>query len=350
MLANFLDNIQKYLFFWITGAVVLGLVQVKFFGGYSFTPLICLLAALIMIYPSLIPLPFEKLKEALKKYKIISISILLNFILAPTIAFIIGYFFLSDEPVLWLGLILLSLLPGGGMVTTWVLKSRADMPLAVGIIFFNLMAAILISPFVLSFALAELSGSILVSSGSQLCALREVSSGAVSCGLGSGAVTPIKIIPPVFFIIIVPLTLAWLTQRIIKVKKGDEYFEKNKKIFGDFGNLGLIIILFILTSLKNNIILFSETRLILKSLLALILFYFINLAAVLVLYKKIFKTTEGKSLVWGSYLRYITLALGLAVSLIYGNADLAGIIVIVVLSYFVQIPISFWLAGYFKNN
>lgn len=350
MFIKFLDNIQKYLFFWIAGAIVLGLAQVKFWGGYSFTPFVCLLAALIMIYPSLVPLSFERLGGALKKYKIIIASVLLNFVLAPFLAVIIGYFFLSDEPVLWLGLILLSLLPGGGMVTTWALKSKADMPLTVGIVFFNLLIAILAAPFALSFALNKLDSAIFLSDNNTVCALNEVGSGIVSCGLGNSGITPAKIVLPVFFIVLVPLALAYFTQKIIKIKKGQEYFEKTKKFFGEFGNLGLILVLFILMSLKENMILFSEKELILKSLFVLVLFYSGNLMAVIFLYKNIFKGPEGKALVWGSYLRYITLALGLSVSLIYGNRNLTGLVIIIVFSYFIQIPASFWLAKYFKNN
>jgi arsenite transporter len=349
MWIKFLDNIQKYLFFWVTGAIVLGLLQVLVFGGNPFNPLICLLAALIMIYPSLVPLSFDKLKGAIKRYDIILISILLNFVLAPFLAIVIGYLFLSQDPLLWLGLILLSLLPGGGMVTTWALKSKADMPTTVGIIFFNLLLAILITPFAMSFALNKLTGEFLQKTEEATCALSEVSSGVASCGLGGG-VTPIKIALPVFAIVVIPLILAYFTQKILKKKKGEEWLNKKKRFFGEFSNLGLVIILFVLMSLESNLILFSEPQLIIRSLMALVLFYFITLAISLFLYKNFFNNTDGKALVWGSYLRYITLALGLGISLIYGNSNLGGMIIIIVLSYFIQIPISFWLVKFLKNN
>jgi arsenite transporter len=350
MWLKFLDNIQRYLFFWVIGAITLGLLQVLYFGGYPFSPLICLLAALVMIYPSLVPLSFGNLKQAVKKYNIIIISVFLNFVLAPLLAVLIGYIFLQNYPILWLGLILLSLLPGGGMVTTWALKSRANMSTTVGIIFFNFLAAILIAPFVLSFAFNKLGTNVLSYSKEEACGLSEASSGVVSCGLGGDGVTPIKIALPVFFIVVVPLALAYFTQKTIKAKKGSEYFEKNKRFFGEFSNLGLIVVLFILMSLENNSILFSEPQLIFKSLIALVLFYFMTLVMPLFLYKKFFNNSDGKALIWGSYLRYITLALGLGISLIYGNNNLSGMVIIIVLSYFIQIPVSFWLTNYLKNN
>jgi arsenite transporter len=349
MWLKFLDNIQKYLFFWVTGAIILGLLQVLVFGGYPFDPLICLFAALIMIYPSLVPLSFDKLKGAIKRYDIILISVLLNFVLAPLLAVIIGYLFLSQEPLLWLGLILLSLLPGGGMVTTWALKSKADMPTTVGIIFFNLLLAILITPFAMSFALNKLTGEFLQKTEEATCALSEVSSGVASCGL-SGGVTPIKIALPVFAIVVIPLILAYFTQKILKKKKGEEWLNKKKRFFGEFSNLGLVIILFVLMSLENNSVLFEDMGLIFKSFISLMIFYLITLFVSLFVYKKFFNNSVGKSLVWGSYLRYITLALGLSIALIIGDSNLSGMIIIIALSYFVQIPISFWLNKYFKNN
>ena len=77
MWLKFLDNIQRYLFFWVIGAITLGLLQVLYFGGYPFSPLICLLAALVMIYPSLVPLSFGNLKQAVKKYNIYNNKIIL---------------------------------------------------------------------------------------------------------------------------------------------------------------------------------------------------------------------------------------------------------------------------------
>ena len=350
MWIKLLDNIQKYLFFWITGAIMLGLLQVLFFGGIPFSPSICLLAALIMIYPSLVPLSFNKIKNIFKKYNIILASILLNFVLSPFLAVLFGYIFLQNYPALWLGLILLSLLPGGGMVTTWALKSKADMPTTVSIVFINLLLAILITPFALSFAFNRLGASVFDVVKEKSCGLSEASSGVVSCGLGGGGVSPLKIALPIFFIIVVPLILAYFTQKIIKKKRGNEYFEKKKIFFGEFSNFGLIIVLFILMSLESNSILFAEPQLVFKSLIALFFFYLVNLFAVLFLYKKFFNTADGRALAWGGYLRYITLALGLGISLIYGNSNLAEMIIIIVLSYFIQIPISFWLASYFNKN
>jgi ACR3 family arsenite efflux pump ArsB len=352
-----LNNIQKNLFWWILGSIITGLLVVKFFGGLTFSPLICLIAALIMIYPSLVPLDFSKTKQSLKQFKIIFLSFVINFILSPALAITLGYLFLPENPDLWIGLILLSILPGGGMVTTWALKSKADMPTTIGIIIFNLLAAILIVPWIISMAIGNLDvsleeqfqQSLLMSTENETCLVETATQGMTSCSM-DGAISPLKIALPVFFIVIIPLIMAFFTQKIIIKRKGQEYFQKIKSNFGQFSNLGLIIVLFLLMSLKNNIIIFEQPIIIIKLILPLTIYYGIILLVVIFIYQKFFKNNIGKAFVWGSYLRYITLALGLGISLIFQDERLAMLTIPIALSYFIQIPSSFWLAKYLKNN
>jgi ACR3 family arsenite efflux pump ArsB len=347
-----LDNIQKYLLWWIFGAVALGLLNVKLFGGMGFSSAICLLAAGIMIYPSLVPLDFEKLRYVHKNSGIIGVSLLLNFIVTPLVALLLGHFFLREYPALWVGLMLISLLPGGGMATTWALKSRADMPTVIGIIFTNLIAAVFIVPPALSYILNAFSQSRsavvsdLAAGGS--CAVGQVSGGVLSCA-SAGSISPMKIIVPIVFIVVVPLIMAYATQRTIMKKKGGTYFEKVKPFFSKFSNFGMVVVLLVLMSLRSNEVVFAHPEMILVSAVPLALFYLIQFAVIIATYKRFYANKKGRSLVWGSYLRYITLALGLVTSLIYADPSLGVIVVIVILSYFIQIPTSFLIARYLDS-
>ena len=348
-----LDSIQKKLLWWIFAVVALGLLSVKFFGGIGFSPLICLLAAFIMIYPSLVPLDFEKLKDVHKNLNIILVSLFLNFIVAPLLALFLGYVFLQNYPALWVGIILVSLLPGGGMATTWALKSKADMPTVVGIIFSNLIAAIFVVPAALSLILNKFSQSQLLAQAAlektASCAVGEATGGVLSC-VSAGPISPLKIAVPIVFIVVVPLVLAYVTQRLILKKKGGEYFEKAKPFFSKFSNLGMVVILLILMSLKSNEVIFAKPEMILASALPLAQFYLIQFLIVIAMYNEFYANEKGKSMVWGSYLRYITLALGLATSLIYANQALSPVIVIIILAYFIQLPSSFLIAKYFEKK
>ncbi|HBP00660.1 MAG: Arsenical-resistance protein [Candidatus Moranbacteria bacterium GW2011_GWE1_49_15] len=345
-----LDNIQKYLLWWIFGAVALGLSAVKFFGGYGFSPLICLFAALVMIYPSLVPLSFDKVGASLKNYRIIAFSLFVNFIVSPAAAFVLGYVFLRENPELWIGLMLLSLLPGGGMATTWALKSKADMPSAIGIIITNLFVAILAVPPLISLALARImpvQGAAYSADGT--CPISVATNDALSCARGSG-VDSVKIALAIFLIVVVPLVLAYGTQKVIKKQKGAEYFESIKGSFGKISNLGLVLVLVALMALGSNEVIFSNPAMIARSSIPLVLFYGIVFSVSMVGYRIWKKSDKGKSLVWGSYLRYVTLALGMAISLVFQNPALSASIVIIVMSYFIQIPTSAWLARYFEKT
>ncbi len=342
MFIKFLNNIQKYLFFWILGAIVTGLGVVIFFGGYPFSPSICLLAALIMIYPSLVPLDFGKIKRSLKNYKLIIISLFINFIISPVIAIFLGYLFLQENPALWIGLILLSFLPGGGMATTWALKSKADMPSAVGIIIFNLLAAILITPLAISYSIDRINPQPTEDSLAGVCPIESVSGGGLSCG--GGDVSSFKIALAVFFVVVIPLIMAYITQRIIKVSKWKDNFETVKSNFGKFSNLGLVVILFVLMGLENNSVIFLNPEIIIQAIIPTVWYYLIIIGIALFIYRRFFRDSFGKALVWGSYLRYITLALGLAISFILQDENLTFMTIPIILAYFIQIPSSFWLA------
>ncbi len=358
-----LKFIQKYLILLIFIVVIGGLLNIKFFGGYQFSPLICLVAALVMIYPSLVPLSFDKIGEIKKHKKLIVISIFFNFLLAPMVAYFAGNLFLGEEPALRLGLIILALLPGGGMVTTWALKTKADMMTTVGIVLVNLFLAIIIVPFGISFAMKKLNlnapmaqddlyeqniASVVDKSvfgaeatGSGECAVSKIAQGGLSCNLTEGAISPMKIAIPILFIVFLPLVLAFLTQREILKRKGEEYFSSIKKKFGAFSNFGLLVVVFILMSLESNKIIFQHLDLFFRVFWSLVVFYGLIFSVIFFVYKKIYHHSGGKALFWGSYLRYITLTLGLAISLVYQNSSLSPVILVVVLSYLIQIPSSF---------
>ncbi len=341
---NLLKFVQKNLLWLIILSLGSGLTLVYFTGGIAFTPLFCVAAALLMIYPSLVPLDFSEITEVYKHKKIIIISLIVNFVILPLLALLIGRLFLSQEPGLRLGLIILSILPGGGMVTTWAYKSKANIPLTVGIVFANLVAAIILSPFYLSLAMNKLT-VVLEPQTDGDCAISEASGGTFSCSfVGNGSINPIKIAAPILFIIVIPLILAFFTQAYYRKRFDQNKFNLIKDKFASFSNLGMLIILTLLLSIKENGIIFSRLDLIPRAILALLFYYIISLGLSWLFGKKT-GGDKGRAFIWGTYLRYITLALGLAVSLIYQNSAYSLTIIIIVIAYLIQMTSSFWLAN-----
>jgi ACR3 family arsenite efflux pump ArsB len=348
MFEDLLAFIQKRLFWLIVAAIGFGLAVVYLTGGIAFTPLICLLAALLMIYPSLVPLDFRKVKAVGNNKKVIAVSLVANFLISPLLATLIGWLLLPQEPSLRLGLILLAILPGGGMVTTWAYKSKADMPLTVGIVFANLLVAIVLAPFYLSLAMGALALPDR-QAVSETCVVSAASQGAFGCAFaGQGGISPLKIALPIIIIIIVPLILAYYTQRHILNKVGQQGFEAVKGKFAAFSNLGLLVVLAVLMSVKENGIIFYRPDILPKAAIAIVLYYALTLAYAWRL-GSLKPGEKGRALVWGTYLRYVTLALGLAISMVYQDPAYSPAVVIIVIAYLVQIPSSFWLAAKYNN-
>lgn len=72
----------------------------------SVVPLLMLLLFLIFL-----DVPFREISSSVKNYKFNFLSLAVNFIWTPVLAYILGYMFLSDQPVLWLGLVMLLVTP-----------------------------------------------------------------------------------------------------------------------------------------------------------------------------------------------------------------------------------------------
>jgi ACR3 family arsenite transporter len=352
MFFSFLDLVQKRLFFFILFSIAGGLGFGYFSGGLPFSPFLCLLAALIMIYPSLVPLPFHRLRVGFSAYREIGISLFVNFVVSPALAYALGALFLADHPTLRVGLLLLSLLPGGGMATTWALRSRADMPASVGIILVNLFVSIFAVSLLLPVAMDRLvPASSVPVVDETVCVFEETTGGALSCGLGGAdGLGMFSLALPMFVIVIVPLLLAYVTRMIIVRRNGVEYLESVKGRFGSASNLGLVVILFLLMALESNQALVEHPALLLRVAFPVLFFYAGLLSVSLIVAGRTRRTPRGKALVWGSFLRYITLALGLAVSLVYQDPVYALAILPVALAYFVQIPASFWLEKHFRGR
>ncbi len=346
----FLNNIQKYFLFYISSAIFGGLVVVYFFGGFEFTPMICLFAAVVMIYPSFVPLAFDKLLLSTKNYQLIIASVVINFIVFPFLAYYIGDIFLEQETVLRLGLLLLALFPGGGMVTTWAMKSNADMPTTVAIVIVNLIIAVVAVPFGVSFFMSHFALNTAQVATESMCIVQKVTNNVASCDFGGQGISPIKIALPILIIVVIPLIFAYITQKIIIKKRSRDYFNENKKKFGEFSNLGLLMVLFVLMSLQSNKIIFDNPTIIIDVFVPLVLFYVIGISIIIFFYKMIDDVRVGKAFVWGSYLRYITLALGIAISLVFQDEQLSIITIVIVLSYFIQIPSSFILMKFLESH
>ena len=123
-----LGFLDKYLTVWIFLAMAIG-VSVGYFipssagiinsfsSGTTNIPLA--IGLILMMYPPLAKVRYEKIPEIFKNVKLVAMSIFITWIVAPFFMFLLSYIFLRDYPDYMTGLILIGIAPCIAMVIVW---------------------------------------------------------------------------------------------------------------------------------------------------------------------------------------------------------------------------------------
>ncbi|AKK08057.1 ACR3 family arsenite efflux transporter [Corynebacterium testudinoris] len=129
---SFLD---KYIPIWIILAMALGLLLGRgipglapFLGSMEVggISLPIALGLLVMMYPPLAKVRYDKTKEIAADKRLMSVSLILNWIVGPALMFALAWTFLPDEPELRTGLIIVGLARCIAMVLVWSDMSCGD--------------------------------------------------------------------------------------------------------------------------------------------------------------------------------------------------------------------------------